>query len=106
MGSRLPRWFPQVLFLASLCKPAGSIAIQKIESIPSLYASVRGRDAANAPRGILKFIGDFMHTRATRDSLLAPAKKRWSRSRAQRICPRKHLRVLPTRTRPSLFGGD
>ena len=36
----------------------------------------------------------------------APATERWSRSRAQRICPRKHLRVLPTRTRPSLFGGD
>jgi hypothetical protein len=47
-----------------------------------------------------------MHTHATRHSLLAPAKKSWSRSRAQRICPRKHLRVLPTRTRPSLFGGD
>jgi hypothetical protein len=36
----------------------------------------------------------------------APARKRWSRSRARCICPRKHLRVLPTRTRPSLFGGD
>jgi hypothetical protein len=47
-----------------------------------------------------------MHTRATQDSLLAPAKRRWSRLRAQRICPRKHLRVLPARTRPSLFGGD
>jgi hypothetical protein len=47
-----------------------------------------------------------MHSRAIQDSLLAPARKRWSRSRAQRICPRKHLRVLPTRTRPSLFGGD
>jgi hypothetical protein len=37
---------------------------------------------------------------------LAPAMKRWSRSRARVICPRRHLRVLPTRTRPSLFGGD
>ncbi|MGB3631020.1 MAG: hypothetical protein WBA18_16045 [Terracidiphilus sp.] len=37
---------------------------------------------------------------------LAPATKRWSRSRARCICPRRHLRVLPTRTRPSLFGGD
>jgi len=44
--------------------------------------------------------------RAIQGLLLTPAKKRWSRSRAQRICPRKHLRVLPTRTRPSLFGGD
>ena len=35
-----------------------------------------------------------------------PATKRWSRSRARCICPRRHLRVLPTRTRPSLFGGD
>jgi hypothetical protein len=44
--------------------------------------------------------------RASQHSLLASAKKRWSRSRAQCICPRKHLRVLPTRNRPSLFGGD
>jgi len=34
------------------------------------------------------------------------ALKRWSGSRARCICPRRHLRVLPTRTRPSLFGGD
>ncbi len=27
----------------------------------------------------------------------------WSRTRSM---PRKYLRVLPTRTRPSLFGGD
>jgi len=47
-----------------------------------------------------------MHTRDAYERLLAPATKRWSRSRAQRMCPRKHLRVLPTRTRPSLFGGD
>jgi hypothetical protein len=47
-----------------------------------------------------------MQMRAIRDLQFAPATKRWSRSRAQRICPRKHLRVLPTRTRPSLFGGD
>jgi hypothetical protein len=31
---------------------------------------------------------------------------RWSRSRERGICPRRHLRVLPIRTRPSLFGGD
>jgi hypothetical protein len=30
----------------------------------------------------------------------------WSRSFARAIAPRKHLRVLPTRTRPSLFGSD
>ena len=29
----------------------------------------------------------------------------WSRALA-RSMPRKYLRVLPTRTRPSLFGGD
>jgi len=46
-----------------------------------------------------------MHTRASQN-LPAPAAKRWSRTRAQHICPRKHLRILPTRTRPSLFGGD
>ncbi len=38
--------------------------------------------------------------------LLVPVRKNWSRSRARCICPRRHLRVLPTRTRPSLFGGD
>jgi hypothetical protein len=43
---------------------------------------------------------------ATQELLLKPANERWSQLRAQRICPRKHLRVLPTRTRPSLFGGD
>lgn len=37
---------------------------------------------------------------------LPPAIKRWSRSRARVIGPRRHLRVLPTLTRPSLFGGD
>ncbi|HZB88076.1 MAG TPA: hypothetical protein VE291_05420 [Terracidiphilus sp.] len=37
---------------------------------------------------------------------LMPATKRWSGARARGICPRRHLRVLPTRTRPSLFGGD
>jgi len=47
-----------------------------------------------------------MHSRATLESLHPPATKRWSRSRARSICPRRHLRVLPIRTRPSLFGGD
>ncbi len=47
-----------------------------------------------------------MQMRAAKASLLAPICRRWSRSRARMICPRKHLRVLPTRTRPSLFGGD
>jgi hypothetical protein len=41
-----------------------------------------------------------------RPSLTAPAAGRWSPSRARCICPRRHLRVLPIRTRPSLFGGD
>ncbi len=31
---------------------------------------------------------------------------RWSPGRERGICPRRHLRVLPIRTRPSLFGGD
>jgi hypothetical protein len=47
-----------------------------------------------------------MHMRACHGSSSAPASKRWSRSRARIICPRKHLRVLPTRTRPSQFAGD
>jgi hypothetical protein len=47
-----------------------------------------------------------MHKRISNGLLIAPASRRWSQSRARIICPRKHLRVLPTRTRPSLFGGD
>ena len=38
--------------------------------------------------------------------LLIPATNGWSRSRARGLFPRRHLRVLPTRTRPSLFAGD
>jgi len=41
-----------------------------------------------------------MHNCAEHELLLVPALKRWSRSRARCICPRKHLRVLPIRTRP------
>jgi hypothetical protein len=47
-----------------------------------------------------------MQTRAHHLQQAAPATKSWSRSRARGICPRRHLRVLPIRTRPSLFGGD
>jgi hypothetical protein len=49
--------------------------------------------------------GVFMHTRFA-NRQLAPANRRWSLSRARIICPRQHLRVLPTRTRPSLFASD
>jgi hypothetical protein len=47
-----------------------------------------------------------MQTHLFREWLTTPASSRWSRSRVRSICPRKHLRVLPVRTRPSLFGGD
>jgi hypothetical protein len=47
-----------------------------------------------------------MQMRANGSAMFAPATKGWSRSRARSICPRRHLRVLPIRTRPSLFGGD
>ena len=50
--------------------------------------------------------GEPMKMRIERGLLPAPATKRWSRSRERGICPRRHLRVLPIRTRPSLFGGD
>ena len=49
--------------------------------------------------------GVFMHLRAA-NRLLAPANRRWSRSRERSIRPRRHLRVLPVRTRPSLFASD
>jgi hypothetical protein len=32
--------------------------------------------------------------------------KRWTQAFARAIAPHQHLRVLPTRTRPSLFGSD
>jgi len=47
-----------------------------------------------------------MQMHFARQGMNAPAAKRWSRSRARIICPRRHLRQLPIRTRPSLFGGD
>jgi hypothetical protein len=37
---------------------------------------------------------------------VAFSRKSWSRSFVRSIAPRRHLRVLPTRTRPSLFGSD
>lgn len=46
-----------------------------------------------------------MHKRQIDEAGL-PAFRRWSGQRARCIFPRRHLRVLPTRTRPSLFGGD
>jgi len=48
----------------------------------------------------------FMPKQAYSGAITMPASKRWSGLRARCICPRRHLRVLPTRTRPSLFGGD
>jgi hypothetical protein len=50
--------------------------------------------------------GNLMKVRELLQSLHPPAMKSWSRSRVRGIGPRRHLRVLPTRTRPSLFGGD
>jgi hypothetical protein len=50
--------------------------------------------------------GTPMYRRTSNAMLLAPASRRWSRSRDRSICPRRHLRVLPTRTRPSLFASD
>ncbi len=47
-----------------------------------------------------------MQTRIAKGFLPAPAAERWSQSRERSLCPRRHLRVLPIRTRPSLFGGD
>jgi hypothetical protein len=59
-----------------------------------------------ALHAMLEGSGALMHMRDDQELQLAPAAKRWSRSRARVICPRRHLRVLPIRTRPSLFGGD
>jgi hypothetical protein len=53
-----------------------------------------------------KASGVTIHSYHRHGLIFAPPAKRWSRLRARCICPRRHLRVLPTRTRPSLFGGD
>jgi hypothetical protein len=47
-----------------------------------------------------------MRTPSGKITVLAPAGKRWLRSRARSNRPRQHLRALPTRTRPSLFADD
>jgi hypothetical protein len=47
-----------------------------------------------------------MRMPASKQMLALSGTRRWSRSRARSICPRKHLRVLPMRTRPSLFASD
>jgi hypothetical protein len=47
-----------------------------------------------------------MQPLAAKASTFLPAASRWSRSRARILCPRRHLRVLPTLIRPRLFGGD
>ena len=58
-------------------------------------------------RMVCFWVAEFpMQMRTANEVLLVPAVRRWSRSRARSICPRKHLRMLPIRTRPSLFGGD
>ncbi len=71
-------------------------------------------------RAMLCASGSSMHKHGFNEMMTIPAQMRWSGSRVRRgpgahafvrgvirsICPRRHLRVLPTRTRPSLFGGD
>jgi hypothetical protein len=47
-----------------------------------------------------------MRTFHSHGRIATPAGKRWSRLRARVIGPRRHLRVLPSRTRPSLYAGD
>ena len=60
----------------------------------------------HSARAILGASGVPMQTRVGKQIMLAPANKRWSRSRARTICPRQPLRLLPTRTRPNLFASD
>ena len=66
----------------------------------------RARGNCAPLRAILWPAGHPMQKHAISAVPLVSASHRWSRSRARCICPRRHLRVLPTRTRPSLFGGD
>ena len=47
-----------------------------------------------------------MRTRIERGLLPLPPTERLSQSCEREICAQQHLRVLPVRTRPSLFGGD
>lgn len=47
-----------------------------------------------------------MPRRALHDLLAAPTAKRMLWARVRCIRPRQNLCVLPTHTRPNLFGGD
>jgi hypothetical protein len=47
-----------------------------------------------------------MRMRFSNAKLPRPASGRWSRVRERNFCLRRHVHALPTRTRPSLFGGD
>jgi hypothetical protein len=79
---------------------------QRIEGTGGQSFRMQGFDGERGNwRGILQPSGVCMQRHHLSGAIL-PAKRRWSGSRARCICPRRHLRVLPTRTRPSLFGGD
>ncbi|MFZ0663999.1 MAG: hypothetical protein WAM66_15025 [Acidobacteriaceae bacterium] len=43
---------------------------------------------------------------ASANSTHYSSRKCWNRAFARAIAPRRYLRVLPTSTRPSLFGSD
>jgi len=82
----------------------------KRQSSPLLTASCSTlgckRLECPGPRVVFCLQAGFpMQIRAANSPALAPS-RRWSGSRARSICPRRHLRVLPTRTRPSLFASD
>ena len=59
---------------------------------------------ANAVRATLRLSGAPCIRAPHASVLQGPVTKRWPR--AQHMCPRRHLRILPARTRPSLFGGE
>ncbi len=60
----------------------------------------------NGACGILAPKGWFMRIHAHHALPLLFATSGRSRAQLRDLFPRRHLRVLPTRTRPSLFGGD
>jgi hypothetical protein len=79
-----------------------------------IEASLRGRGgcrrflswrpdpvASSAPHAILRASRTMRH-----HFPIANRTASWNRAFARAIAPRRFLRVLPTRTRPSLFGSD
>ena len=77
--------------------------------IHGLRSSYSGNTASRLLRPHAILYGHRDNMRSNRHiAVLGPisSQKRWTQAFARALAPFKYLRVLPTRTRPSLFGSD